>query len=83
MTKLLNYTIILTPDPEGGFTVVVPSLPGCVTYGKNLKEAQAMAKDAIIGYLASLKKHGEPIPSVETVLTTTVKVEESSSAVYA
>lgn len=39
-TRVLKYTVIYTPEPEGGFTVTVPSLPGCVTYGKDLKEAQ-------------------------------------------
>ena len=57
MEKTLRYNIIFTPEPEGGFTVVVPSLPGCVTYGKSLTEARKMAKDAIKAYIASLKKH--------------------------
>lgn len=61
--KTVHYTIILKPEAGGGFTVTVPALPGCVTYGKNLVEAQAMAEDAIGAYLASLKKHGEPIPT--------------------
>ena len=58
----LNYRIILTPEPEGGFTVVVPSLQGCVTYGKTLNEAISMAKEAISGYLEVLNDMGEPIP---------------------
>lgn len=60
--KILKYTVIYTTEPEGGFTVTVPSLPGCVTYGKDLAEAKKMAKDAILVYLESLKKHKEPIP---------------------
>ena len=63
--KRLFYTIILRPEPEGGFTVVVPALPGCITYGKNLDDAKAMAADAIKAYIASLRKHGETIPSDE------------------
>ncbi|MDO8505429.1 MAG: type II toxin-antitoxin system HicB family antitoxin [bacterium] len=58
-----HYTIIMRPETEGGFTVTVPALPGCVTYGRNLKEARAMAEDAISGYIVSMKKHGEPIPT--------------------
>ena len=50
----LDYTIILHPEPEGGFTVSVPSLPGCITYGQTLDEAKRMATDAIRGYLVSL-----------------------------
>lgn len=60
--KLLKYTVIYTAELEGGFTVTVPSLPGCVTYGKDLKEATKMAKDAINLYLESLQKHKESIP---------------------
>jgi len=40
MNKIFRYNIIFRSEPEGGFTVLVPSLPGCVTYGKNLKEAK-------------------------------------------
>ena len=32
--KIQDYTVIFHPEPEGGFTAVVPSLQGCVTYGK-------------------------------------------------
>lgn len=65
MEKVLRYNVIFRPEPEGGFTVMVPSLPGCITYGKDLKEAKKMAKDAIGGYIASLKKHKEPVPTDE------------------
>ncbi|MDP3792157.1 MAG: type II toxin-antitoxin system HicB family antitoxin [bacterium] len=58
----LQFHAIFRPEPEGGFTVIVPSLPGCISYGKNLKEAKKMGADAIRGYIASLKKHREPIP---------------------
>jgi len=65
MKKNMQFNIIFRPEPEGGFTVLVPSLPGCVTYGKDLKEAQKMALDAIEGYIVSLRKHGDPISSDE------------------
>ncbi|MBI3976739.1 MAG: type II toxin-antitoxin system HicB family antitoxin [Chloroflexi bacterium] len=58
-----RYTIILHPDhEEGGYTVTVPALPGCVTEGDSIEEAIAMARDAIAGYISSLEKHGEPVP---------------------
>ncbi len=77
MSKKLSYNIILRPEPKGGFTVTVPSLPGCISYGKDLKEARKMAKDAIKGYLVSLKKHNEPIPSDEDNFITSVDLETS------
>ncbi len=74
MEKAFKYNIIFRPEPEGGFTAIIPSLPGCVTYGKNLLEAKKMATDAIEGYIASLKKHHEPIPSDEENFFTSVEV---------
>ena len=59
MAKFLVY---LEPAEEGGYTVSCPQLPGCVTQGETVEEARAMIKDAIQGYIASLRKHGEPIP---------------------
>jgi len=57
-----HYNIMLRPEPEGGFTAIVPALPGCVTYGRTLPEARKMAKDTISCYIKSLKKHQEPVP---------------------
>ena len=61
--KNYSYQIILRPEPEGGYTVIVPSLPGCITYGKTVEQAHAMAEDAITGYLASVRAAREPMPS--------------------
>lgn len=60
--KTLQYRLLLTPEPEGGYTVRVPAIRGCVTYGETIDEAIAMAKDAIEGCLAVLAEEGEPIP---------------------
>ncbi len=53
----LTYRIMLREEPEGGYTVLVPSLPGCITYGKDINEAYSMAKEAILAYLESQAKH--------------------------
>ena len=63
--KTLQYNVIFRAEPEGGFTALVPSLPGCISYGKDLSEAKKMIFDAIKGYIFSLKKHNEPVPSDE------------------
>ena len=73
--KVLNYRILLKKEPEGGYTVVVPLLPGCVTYGETIEEAIDMAKEAIGLYIESLKEHGEIIPTKEGVLEYTLTVE--------
>ncbi len=72
---MLSYTIILQPEPEGGYTVTVPSLPGCVTYGKNFHEAKRMAKEAIELYIEDLK--GDELAETviqEQPLVTTLEV---------
>lgn len=62
--QVINKGIVLdfTKEPEGGYTVTVPSLPGCVSYGKNFEEATEMIKDAMRGYLAVAKEEGLLIP---------------------
>jgi predicted RNase H-like HicB family nuclease len=58
-----EYTIILHPDTEdGGYTVTVPALPGCVTQGETLEEAIARARDAIRLHVEALLADGEPVP---------------------
>ena len=67
--KELQFNIMFRPEPEGGFTVIVPSLPGCITYGKDLKEARKFAVDAIRGYIASIKKHkGQVLHDAESFM---------------
>lgn len=58
----MKYRIIIEQDEDGTFVAECPSLPGCVSQGKNRAEALKNIKDAIQGYLESLKKHNEPIP---------------------
>jgi len=70
-----HFNIILRPEPEGGFTALVPALPGCVTYGRTLVEARKMVKDAITGYIESLRKHKEPIPTDEETLVASLDLE--------
>ncbi len=73
--KLLNYRILLRKEPEGGYTVVVPTLPGCITYGDTIDEAIKMAKEAIGLYIESLRIHGEEIPTEEGTLEYTLTIK--------
>jgi antitoxin HicB len=70
--QILKYNVIFQEEPGGGYTVVVPSLRGCVTYGKNLEEARTMAMDAISGFVASMRKDGEDIPTDERSFMSTI-----------
>ncbi len=58
----MKYRVVIEPDEDGVFVAECPALPGCVSQGKTRAEALANIKDAMTGYLASLKKHGEPVP---------------------
>ncbi|MBU0660958.1 type II toxin-antitoxin system HicB family antitoxin [Patescibacteria group bacterium] len=74
MKKTLHYNLIFRPEPEGGFTVQVPALPGCITYGKSLEEAREMAADAIKLYLESVEEHEEEIISDENSFISSLDV---------
>lgn len=73
--RTFSYRISLRKEPEGGYTVMVPALPGCITYGKTVEEAIEMSKDAISGYLESLIEDGEPVPAEDDLIECRVTVE--------
>jgi len=66
----MKFRVVIQPDEDGVFVVECPTLPGCISQGKTRDEALANIKDAIAGYLASLKKHDEsvPLPITEEVV---------------
>ncbi len=57
-----TYKILLHKEPEGTYTVSVPALPGCITFGDNVDHAIKMAKEAIEVYIEELQSRGEEIP---------------------
>lgn len=68
--KIHHYTAIFQKEPEGGYTVIVPALKGCVTYGDTIEQAQQAGKEAIESYLGSLTKDKQsPPPDVNFVST--------------
>jgi len=73
--RTLSYRITLRKESEGGYTVLVPALPGCITYGKTVEEAIEMARDAINGYIESLIEDGEAIPVEEDLIECRLTVE--------
>ena len=52
----------LQPEPEAGYTITVPALPGCISYGSTFEEAMDMIKDAMEGWLAVAREEGIPVP---------------------
>ncbi|MCX6148879.1 MAG: type II toxin-antitoxin system HicB family antitoxin [Candidatus Kapabacteria bacterium] len=70
-----NYKVFFRPEPEGGYTILVPSLPGCISYGSDLLEAKGMAKEAIELYLESLYENKEVIPNDNETLEYNIMIE--------
>lgn len=82
--KIHHYTAVFQKEPEGGYTVIVPALSGCVTYGKTIEEATKAGQEAIESYLGSLAKDGEKAPpDISFVSTIDILDTTHSTAVYA
>lgn len=58
-TTIYTYTVVIEPDPDGGFITSVPMLPGCVTCGDTVDEASEMAEDAIAIMLVAKIRDGK------------------------
>ena len=72
-----TYTFVFDSDPEGGFVVTCPALPGLVTHGATLDEAKAMTKDA----MESLQQAAMTAPTQASgPIPTAVLVESSEPA---
>lgn len=81
--KVLNYTVLFEPLEEGGYIVVVPALPGIVTYGETLDEARKMAMDAIQCHCEGLLKDGEPLPEDRSLKLEPIKEKVTVKLEYA
>lgn len=80
-SKGLSYQIDLIPDEDGGYTVVVPALPGCISYGESVEGATRNAREAIELHLANLAAHKQPIPQsheLAPIFSTLVRVSHSN-----
>ena len=70
ITRNMKFRVFVEQDEDGTYILSVPELPGCISQGKSRAEALINIKDAISGYLTSLRKHNEPIPpSIEETLS--------------
>lgn len=57
-----TYTFVFDPDPDGGFVVTCPALPGLVTHGDTIEKAREMAQDAMEGFISVLVEDGAEVP---------------------
>ncbi|MDB4637717.1 MAG: type II toxin-antitoxin system HicB family antitoxin [Planctomycetaceae bacterium] len=58
----MQYRVLIEQDEDGIYVADVPALPGCISQGTTRTEAINNIKEAIAGYLESLKAHNEPVP---------------------
>jgi antitoxin HicB len=74
--KMLRYHVRFRWEPEDQvYAAWVPSLPGCVTFGKTIEEALEMVRDAIEIYVETLISHGEEVPTDESVIERTIEIQ--------
>ena len=76
--RSLTYRVLFREEEEAGYTAIVPSLPGCISFGKTLDEAISMVKEAIDLYIASLLANNEPIPTEDRTVEYNIQVEISA-----
>jgi antitoxin HicB len=70
----LQYPVTLYPEAEGGYSVQIKDLPGCISQGDTLEEAYAMIEDARIGWLEVAYAEKIPIPTPQPEPTYSGKV---------
>jgi predicted RNase H-like HicB family nuclease len=60
---MVSYIAYVRKDPDSDYGVEFPDVPGCITAGRTLDEARAMAAEALAGHLAVLEDEGQPVPA--------------------
>lgn len=73
MPRTLSYKVVLEPSKDGGYSVYVPSLPGCVSEGDSYQEALDNIREAIRGWLEVAQEFGDDLPTSD-VFTEAVEV---------
>jgi predicted RNase H-like HicB family nuclease len=64
----LRYPVTVIPEKEGGYTVLIPDLPGCISVGKTVEEALKMIEDARRLWLEAAYEYGDEIPLPKEVM---------------
>jgi len=63
--NIIKFAVTLEWDEDGFIVASCPALPGCHSQGRTREEAIANIAEAIQGYIASMRKHGESIPTTD------------------
>src|SRR5271154_2307180 len=59
----MRYTVVLEQEPDGGYVVTVPALPGCVSQGNTRAEALSTIREAVKLYVEDCRNIGDPVPT--------------------
>jgi predicted RNase H-like HicB family nuclease len=72
--QVFDFKVVLEPDPDGGYVVCCPTLPGCYSQGDTLEEAMENIREAIELCIEDMEANGEPIPDPSKTLVGSVVV---------
>jgi len=73
--KTLDFKVVLEPDPDGGYVVYCPTLPGCYSQGDTVDEALENIREAIELCIEDMRAEHEPVPDPSRTLVGSVLVE--------
>ncbi len=71
----MKFTVILEPEADGGYSVICPAIPGCVSQGDSLSEAMENIREAILLCLEVRREEGLPLP-IETAEIVAQEIRE-------
>lgn len=63
LPQKISYHLVFEPESEGGFTVTVPAISGCITYGATFEEAISNVREAILLCIEDMLERGEDVPT--------------------
>ena len=69
-----TFHVVLVPQPEGGYFVQCPALPGCYSEGETVEECLVNIREAIELALDDLKATGQSVPETEAPILTQVTI---------
>lgn len=72
--KVYQYTGIFEPAEEGGYTVTIPSLPGCISEGDTFEEALRNIKEAASLYLEVTRRQKQELKAEKGVIVAPIQV---------
>ncbi len=64
---MISFIAYIRKEEGSDYGVEFPDFPGCITVGRTVYEARAMAAEALAGHIAILESEGEPVPVPSTM----------------